>query len=364
MLAGIELADPELSARVAAGLARVEDLLERELISEFSFVTEAASHLMHAGGKRFRPLFTLVAAGVGPRPDAEDVIVASAVVELIHLATLYHDDVMDEADLRRGAKSANARWDNSIAILTGDFLFAHASRLVAGLGPDAVRIIAETFAELVTGQTRETVGAGPDDDPIAHHLQVLDEKTAALIDTCARYAGHVLRRPRSEETAALRRYGRAVGMAFQISDDIIDISSTDSGQDTGHRPAGGRAHPAGALHAGRPGGRSAAAGAGLRADHRSEDELREAVELLTLLAGDGRGPADPDRLRRRGERRTGAAAGVVVAGRALLAGPVRHRPHPLRAVARVLRCAGSRSYSVGHAVPLTVTPPQYYPRPA
>ena len=121
---------------------------------------------MHAGGKRFRPLFTLVAAGVGPRPDAEDVIVASAVVELIHLATLYHDDVMDEADLRRGAKSANARWDNSIAILTGDFLFAHASRLVAGLGPDAVRIIAETFAELVTGQTRETVGAaagrGPD----------------------------------------------------------------------------------------------------------------------------------------------------------------------------------------------------------
>ena len=134
MLAGIELADPDLSARVASGLARVEELLERELISEFGFVTEAASHLMHAGGKRFRPLFTLVAAGVGPRPDAEEVIVASAVVELIHLATLYHDDVMDEADLRRGAKSANARWDNSIAILTGDFLFAHASRLVAGLG--------------------------------------------------------------------------------------------------------------------------------------------------------------------------------------------------------------------------------------
>src|SRR5689334_25220615 len=106
MLAGIQLTDPDLTARVSAGLIRVEDLLERELISEFSFVTEAASHLMHAGGKRFRPLFTLVAAGVGPRPDAEEVVVASAVVELIHLATLYHDDVMDEAQIRRGAKSA------------------------------------------------------------------------------------------------------------------------------------------------------------------------------------------------------------------------------------------------------------------
>ncbi len=232
ILAGIELADPFLSARVASGLNRVEDLLERELISEFGFVTEAASHLMHAGGKRFRPLFTLVAAGVGPHPEAEEVIIASAVVELIHLATLYHDDVMDEADLRRGAKSANARWDNSIAILTGDFLFAHASRLVAGLGPDAVRIIAETFAELVTGQTRETVGAPPGEDAIRHHLRVLDEKTAALIDTCARYAG-MFSGATTEQTEALRRYGRAVGMAFQISDDIIDISSTDSGKTPG-----------------------------------------------------------------------------------------------------------------------------------
>ncbi|HYN71611.1 MAG TPA: polyprenyl synthetase family protein [Nakamurella sp.] len=232
MLTGIELADADLSARVSDGLARVEDLLERELISDFDFVTEAAGHLMHAGGKRFRPLFTLVAAGIGPRPQSEDVVVASAVVELIHLATLYHDDVMDEADLRRGAKSANARWDNSIAILTGDFLFAHASRLVAGLGPEAVRIIAETFAELVTGQTRETVGPRPGDDPIRHHLTVLDEKTAALIDTCARYAG-IFSGAEDHEIAALRRYGRAVGMAFQISDDIIDIASADSGKTPG-----------------------------------------------------------------------------------------------------------------------------------
>lgn len=232
VLAGIELADPALAARVATGLARVEEVLEREMSSEFDFVTEAASHLMHAGGKRFRPLFTLVAAGVGPNPESEDIITASAVVELIHLATLYHDDVMDEADLRRGAKSANARWDNSIAILTGDFLFAHASRLVADLGPDAVRIIADTFAELVTGQTRETVGPRAGADPIAHHLTVLDEKTAALIDTCARYAG-IFSGASQAETAALRRFGRAVGVAFQISDDIIDVASDESGKTPG-----------------------------------------------------------------------------------------------------------------------------------
>jgi heptaprenyl diphosphate synthase len=232
ILAGIELADPGLAVRVADGLARVEEVLEREMASEFDFVTEAASHLMHAGGKRFRPLFTLVAAGVGPHPESEQVIVASAVVELIHLATLYHDDVMDEADLRRGAKSANARWDNSIAILTGDFLFAHASRLVADLGPDAVRIIAETFAELVTGQTRETVGPRRGADPIAHHLTVLDEKTASLIDTCARYAG-MFSGATAEQTSTLRRFGRAVGVAFQVSDDIIDVSSDDSGKSPG-----------------------------------------------------------------------------------------------------------------------------------
>ncbi len=232
VLAGIELADPALAARVADGLARVEQVLERELASEFDFVTEAASHLMHAGGKRFRPLFTLVAAGVGPHPECREVIIASAVVELIHLATLYHDDVMDEADIRRGAKSANARWNNSIAILTGDFLFAHASRLVADLGPEAVRIIANTFAELVTGQTRETVGPRSGADPIAHHLTVLDEKTAALIDTCARYAG-MFSGASDHDISALRRFGRAVGVGFQISDDIIDITSQESGKTPG-----------------------------------------------------------------------------------------------------------------------------------
>ncbi len=229
VLAGIELADPALAERVTDGLEQVEELLRLEVVSEFDFLTVAAQHLMQAGGKRFRPLFTLVAAGIGPNPRAPELVVASAVVELVHLATLYHDDVMDEAQLRRGADTANARWDNSIAILTGDFLFAHSSRLVAALGPEAVTIIAETFAELVVGQTRETVGPGPDQDPVGHHLQVLDEKTAALIDACAHYAG-IFSGAGPEHTASLRRFARAVGVAFQIADDIIDIDSAESGK--------------------------------------------------------------------------------------------------------------------------------------
>ena len=231
-VAGVDLGDAELAASVQQGLDAVEELLRAELSAGELFVSETALHLVQAGGKRFRPLFTMLAAQLGPTPDSAEVVRAAAVVELIHLATLYHDDVMDEADLRRGTKSANARWDNSIAILTGDFLFAHASRLVADLGPEAVRIIADTFAELVTGQTRETVGPPVGADPIAHHLTVLDEKTAALIDTCARYAG-MFSGASKAETSALRRFGRAVGVAFQISDDIIDVASQESGKTPG-----------------------------------------------------------------------------------------------------------------------------------
>ncbi len=231
-IAGIDLMDPALATRVSAGLAQVEEQLTRELHSEFAFVAEAATHLMTAGGKRFRPLFTMVAAGVGPDPDSPAVVTAAAVVELVHLATLYHDDVMDEAELRRGTKSANARFDNAVAILAGDFLFARASRLVAGLGPEAVRIIADTFAELVTGQIRETVGPQAGQDPVAHHLAVLNEKTASLIDTSARYGG-MFSGAGEQQVNRLRRYGRALGMAFQVSDDIIDIASNDSGKAPG-----------------------------------------------------------------------------------------------------------------------------------
>lgn len=223
-IAGVEVGDPALAAATEAGLTQVEELLHREVYSDYQFVNETALHLIDAGGKRFRPLFTLLAAHFGPRPDSDDVIIASAVVELIHLATLYHDDVMDSATMRRGAESANARWDNSVAILTGDFLFAHASRLVADLGPDAVRIIAETFAELVTGQMRETRGPRPGEDPVEHYLRVIYEKTGSLIATSGRFGGMFSGCP-PEHIASLQRFGVIFGTAFQVADDVIDIAS-------------------------------------------------------------------------------------------------------------------------------------------
>ncbi|MDQ3761172.1 MAG: polyprenyl synthetase family protein [Actinomycetota bacterium] len=224
-VAGVELADPELRVSLERGLAQVEELLHREVQSEFRFLTETSLHLVDAGGKRFRPLFTLLASQFGlDKGPTQDVVRAAAVVELVHLATLYHDDVMDEATMRRGAKSANARWDNTVAILTGDFLFAHASRLVADLGPDAVRIIACTFAELVTGQMRETLGPADGADPVAHYLAVVAEKTGSLIATAGRY-GAMFSGASQERIDALRRFGETIGTAFQISDDIIDIAS-------------------------------------------------------------------------------------------------------------------------------------------
>jgi heptaprenyl diphosphate synthase len=226
-VAGVDMGDAALAAAVQQGLDRVEALLQSELGSGEPFVAEIALHLVNAGGKRYRPLVTLLCAQLGPDPSSADAVKAAAVTELIHLATLYHDDVMDEATMRRGAVSANARWDNSAAILTGDFLFAHASRLVSELGPEAVRIIAETFAELVTGQMRETVGAGEGVDPVQHYLTVVAEKTGSLIATAGRYGG-MFSGADDAQVQGLRRLGDAVGTAFQIADDIIDISSASA----------------------------------------------------------------------------------------------------------------------------------------
>jgi heptaprenyl diphosphate synthase len=216
--------DERLSARLEVRLAEVEKALTGHVRSRAGFVTEAASHLMEAGGKRFRPLLVLVAAEAGDHPDVEEVITAACVVELTHLASLYHDDVMDEADLRRGSESANARWDNHVAILTGDFLFSKSSELTAELGPDAVRIQAQTFTELVEGQIMETLKPGPDEDPLEHYLDVVAGKTGSLIATSARY-GAMFGGATEDVTRALTSYGEIVGVAFQLSDDILDIAS-------------------------------------------------------------------------------------------------------------------------------------------
>ncbi len=224
MVAGVDFGDPEFAARVREGVARVEDLMSTELGKADELMAEAVQHLFQAGGKRFRPLFTVLSASLGPQPDHPDGAIAGAVIELVHLATLYHDDVMDEAQVRRGADSANARWGNNIAILAGDYLFATASRLVSRLGPDAVRVIADTFAQLVTGQMRETRGAVTGADEVEHYLKVVYEKTACLIAASGRF-GATFSGADEEQIERLARLGGIVGTAFQISDDIIDIDS-------------------------------------------------------------------------------------------------------------------------------------------
>lgn len=230
---GFDIDDPALAESISSGMARVEELLHESVRSEFDFATRTSLHLVDAGGKRFRPLFALLAAHFAD-PSPDEVITSAAVVEMVHLATLYHDDVMDEATMRRGATSANMRWDNSVAILTGDFLMAHASRLVADLGADAVRRMATTFEALVTGQLRETIGVGEGQDPEEHYLQVIYEKTGSLIATSGRF-GATAAGATPEQVAALESIGKSIGIAFQISDDVIDIASaaTDSGKTPG-----------------------------------------------------------------------------------------------------------------------------------
>jgi geranylgeranyl pyrophosphate synthase len=220
---GIEIDDPALEAAVIARLAEVEEQIREVIHSEHPLVAEAARHLADAGGKRLRPLLVALAAGFGTARGLE-VRDAAIVVELTHLATLYHDDVMDEAAVRRGAVSANSRWGNSVAILVGDYLFARAATVAASLGPEAVRIQAETFARLVHGQIAETVGPLEGDDPVEHYLHVITEKTGSLIATSARF-GAMFGGATPSEVEALAAYGETIGIAFQLSDDLIDIAS-------------------------------------------------------------------------------------------------------------------------------------------
>ncbi len=230
VVAGVDLGDAAFAAIVRDGVGRIEQLMDTELRSADEIMTESLTHLFRAGGKRFRPLFTVLSAQLGPNPEAADVTIAGAVIELVHLATLYHDDVMDEAEVRRGTPTANVRWGNNVAILAGDYLFATASRLVSRLGPEAVRLIAETFAQLVTGQMRETrgvTGAAEGSDPIEHYLKVVYEKTACLIAAAGRF-GAMFSGADADQVERLSRLGGIVGTAFQISDDIIDIGSDSS----------------------------------------------------------------------------------------------------------------------------------------
>ena len=229
---GIPSLSPELEAKIAAGLAEIEGVLNSRIEGKYLFANETSRHLVVAGGKRFRPLITILGSMVGDGIN-ERVIKAAAVCELTHLATLYHDDVMDEAPLRRGVESANSRWGNSVAILTGDYLFAKMSQILAELGPEAVKLQADTFERLVIGQILETQGPGVS-DPLEHYLQVVADKTGSLIATSLRF-GAMFAGCSKEEVETLTEFGEKIGIAFQLADDIIDIASDslDSGKTPG-----------------------------------------------------------------------------------------------------------------------------------
>jgi heptaprenyl diphosphate synthase len=213
---------------IRADLARVEEQLREAIASAETMVREPALHLLEAGGKRFRPMLVLLSGHLGDASDPRLVPCAVA-IELTHLATLYHDDVIDEANVRRGVPSVNAQFGNRIAILAGDYLFARSSGIAADLGPIVSRILADTIAELCEGQIMESEGSGR--EPSEHYLAVIDRKTAALIATSCRLGAWLARAP-DDAVEAAQAYGRALGMAFQLSDDVLDISgrTEDSGK--------------------------------------------------------------------------------------------------------------------------------------
>ncbi len=215
-------------------LEQVEARLFEASRSDDPFLTQIAQHLLAAGGKRFRPLLTQLAAELGPSDDGRRVE-AGVAVELIHLGSLYHDDVIDEADSRRGTVSVNANWNNTIAILAGDFLMARASEVAAAtLGQEAVRLLARTYAQLVEGQTLELqlVGSlehGPED-----YYRVIGGKTASLIRTSARLGAMAADAP-AESVEAISTWAWELGIVFQITDDALDLVATEDllGKPTG-----------------------------------------------------------------------------------------------------------------------------------
>ena len=231
-MTALPLADPLLAELLTRRLALVEERLRDAVAQADAFADTASRHLVNAGGKRLRPMLTLLAAqlGDGQRPEVID---AAVVVELTHLATLYHDDVMDSAPLRRGAPAAQEVWGNSVAILTGDLLFARASSTVAGLGPEAVRIQARAFERLCLGQLHETVGPQDGEDAALHYLRVLADKTGSLISTSARFGAMFAGCP-PDVVRVVAEYGEKVGVAFQLADDVIDLSA--DGAATGKTP--------------------------------------------------------------------------------------------------------------------------------
>ncbi|MFI5053302.1 MAG: polyprenyl synthetase family protein [Acidimicrobiia bacterium] len=227
----------DLAAEIPAApadLVRVERELRESVRTPDPFLAEVATHLIDAGGKRLRPTLTLCAAYASAGKDASgstpasDVAVTGGVAcELVHLGSLYHDDVLDEAETRRSVPSVNARWSNIVAILAGDFLLARASSLAASLGADVAAILAATIGELCRGQVLELQHLFDVDRSEDDYSSAIEGKTAALFATSCRIGGMVSGMP-DPTLDALTRFGRHLGMCFQIVDDVLDLSSTDA----------------------------------------------------------------------------------------------------------------------------------------
>ena len=207
---------------IEKGLVAVEAGLLKEMSFADNLADVTSRYLLEAGGKRVRPTLTLLTAQLGGGTN-DQVIIAAEALEITHLASLYHDDVMDEANMRRGVPSAQSVWGNSVAILTGDLLFARASKLVASLGEDAIRLQADTFERLCLGQLHETIGPQGDEDPIEHYLQVLADKTGSLIATAGR-VGVLFSDAPEEYIDPVVQFGERIGVAFQLVDDVIDLA--------------------------------------------------------------------------------------------------------------------------------------------
>jgi heptaprenyl diphosphate synthase len=223
---GIPNLDKQLEASLSADMKKVEDLMRSHIQGDYPLVVETSRHLVEAGGKRLRPLLTLIAAQFGD-PTNYDIIKAAVCCELTHLATLYHDDVMDDAVLRRGVISANKKWNNAVAILTGDYLFSKVSDMLADIGPEAVKLQAKTFERLVIGQIKETQGRSEGLTQIEHYMKVVADKTGSLIATSARF-GALLSGAKPEVVETLTKFGEKIGVAFQVADDLLDIASSET----------------------------------------------------------------------------------------------------------------------------------------
>jgi heptaprenyl diphosphate synthase len=224
--------DNRFAARIDAGLDLVEEGLREQVKFADQLADVTARYLLNAGGKRVRPMLTLLTAQLGEGATPQ-VITAAQAVEITHLASLYHDDVMDEALTRRGVPSAQHVWGNSVAVLTGDLLFARASQLVASLGEGAIRLQADTFERLCLGQLHETIGPNEGDDPIEHYIGVLADKTGSLIAAAAQM-GVMFSGAPAEYNRPVMEFGEKIGVGFQLIDDVIDLSANDA--ETGKTP--------------------------------------------------------------------------------------------------------------------------------